>query len=268
MKVVSYFNGIPIIDDDTPTDFLFDDAKFGRGHDPDQYVPEMFESPDKMELIPESEYDARIAEQEREESSLEHLYLRAGWKNLDQQTDGFCWAYSTGHCAMLLRTRNNQPHVRLNPHAVASIIKNGRNEGGWCGLSGKFLRENGIPTEEFWRPGSRDLSQNTPAMRANAALHKVAEDWYDLAKPVHGQVLTERQADTSVLNNNPCAIDLMWWAHSVCYLRKVKIEDGSYGRLILNSWKDWGRRGLAILRGSKAIPDGAISLRMLTASTV
>ena len=220
-----------------------------------------------MPLIPESEYDAHIDEQEREQSSLEHVYLRAGWENLDQQTDGYCWAYSTSHCVMMLRSKANLPYVRLNPHAVGAIIKGGRNDGGWCGLSAKFLREVGVPSEEYWRPGSRDLRQDTPAMRANAALHKVTEDWYDLARPVHGQMLTERQVDTCLLHDIPCALDFNWWSHSVCGVRKVKIEDGSYGRLILNSWKGWGRRGLAVLRGSKSRPDGAVALRVTTAST-
>lgn len=267
MKRVEYWNSLPIIDDDTPTDFLFP-AEFGRGHDPSQYVPEMHAAPSEMELISESEYDARIEEQEREQSSLEHVYLRAGWENLDQMVDGYCWGYSTTHAMMLVRSRNNQPHVRLNPHSMCSIIKGGKNEGGWCGLSAKFLSDTGVCSEAFWKPGSRDLSQDTAAMRANMALHKVTENWYDLARNVWDQQLTQRQVDTCVLSNNPCAIDLMWWSHSVCYLRKVKVEDGSYGRLILNSWKGWGRQGLAILRGSKAIPDGAISLRAVTAATV
>lgn len=265
MKTVSYLNGTPIIDEDTPADFLFDN-NFGRGHDPDQYVPEMFASPTEMELIPVSEYDARIEEQEREQASLEHVYLRAGWENLDQNGQGYCWAYSTGHCVMLVRSKNNQPYVRLNPHGVAAVIKSGRDEGGWCGLSAKHLFEFGCPSEDFWPGHSISLSNNTNAMRENAALHKATEDWRDLARPVHGQVLTERQVDTCLLSNNPCATDYLWWGHSVATIRLVKIEGGSYGRVILNSWKGWGNRGLAILRGSKAKPDGAISIRTVTAS--
>ena len=265
MKKVSYLNGIPIIDDDTPADFLFHEH-FGRGHDPEQYNPEMLAAPSGMKLIETSEYDDRIAEQTKEESSLEHIYLRENFENLDQNGHGYCWAYSTVHCVMLLRAKMGQPLIRLNPHAIAAIIKGGRDEGGWCGLSTKFLREYGVPTEEFWPVHARNLKYDTPEMRANAALHKITEDWYDLARPVHGQVLTLRQVDTNLLLNNPCALDFNWWGHSVCGVRLVKVENGSYGRMILNSWKGWGRRGLAILQGSKAIPNGAVSLRNTVAS--
>lgn len=261
------WNSYPIIDEYSDPDF----TNLGmKGHDPSQYVPEMFDSPAAMPLIPTSEYDARIAEQDEQQSSLEHLYLRAGWENLDQNGDGFCWGYSVGHCQMMVREVQHQPRIRLNPHATCSIIKGGRDEGGWCGLSADFGRRIGYAVEGTgpgqWPLHSRNLRSDTPELRAEMAKHQIVEDWYDLARPVHGQVLTERQVDTCVLLNQPCAVDFNWWGHSVCYLRLVKIEAGSYGRLILNSWKGWGRRGLAVLRGSQARPDGAISVRVTTPS--
>ncbi len=53
--------------------------------------------PTEVPMIPRGEWDARIKEQEEREDSLEHVYLRAGWENLDQNGDGYCWAYSVGH---------------------------------------------------------------------------------------------------------------------------------------------------------------------------
>jgi len=47
----------------------------------------------------------------------------------------------------------------------------------------------------------------------------------------------------------------------VCQVRWVRIERGSWGPLILNSWKGWGRHGLAVLRGRQAVADGAIAIR-------
>ena len=114
-----------------------------------------------MELIPESEWDARFDEQEATQSSLEHIYLNGpnggpAFVNLDQNGDGYCWAYSTGHSIMIDRMKRNLPLVRLNPHATAAIIKNGRDEGGWGGLSAKWGRENGY-AEEGTGPGQWPL---------------------------------------------------------------------------------------------------------------
>jgi hypothetical protein len=58
------------------------------------------------------------------------------------------FAYATGDAMMFDRMKQNliadgAPPVIINPHATAAIIKRGRDEGGWCGLSMKWARENG-----------------------------------------------------------------------------------------------------------------------------
>lgn len=254
---------VPIIDDNTNADDLFS-PQFARGHDPSQYVREMFAAPHGMTLVPESEWDARYDEQEKSQSSLEHVYRRAGWENLDQNGHGYCWAYSTGAAVMLKRSAMGLPYVRLNPHSVAAIIKNGRDEGGWCGLSLKFGRDGGYAVEGNgpgqWPLHSRNTANLTPAVRENMLLHKVTDDWYDLGRPEYGQQLTRQQLATCLFQNNPCPTDFNWWGHSVCSVRFVRVERGSWGLMILNSWKGWGDRGLAVLRGSKAVPDGAVGV--------
>lgn len=258
-----------IIDDSTPNDVPFD-PQFARGAVPRDYSVdpvEMFAAPSEMPLIPRSEWDARIDEQETQQSSLKHLYRRAGWTNLDQGQNGYCWAHSVAHTVMLQRTAANQPFVPLSAYAVAAIIKGGRNEGGWCGLAAKFIRDVGIPSQQFWPQGDRRLSHDTAAMRENAAMHKVTEDWVDLTRPVYNQSLTFDQLASCLLLNIPCAVDFNWWGHSVAAVRLVRVEAGSYGIEILNSWLNWGDHGLAVLRGSKAIPNGAVATRVTTAST-
>lgn len=262
------WRGTPIIDDSTPVDVIFD-QNFARGAVPRDFdvdPPEMFESPDRMQLIPRSEWDARYDEQEEQESSIEHLYLRAGWENLDQESDGYCWVYSGGHCMMLKRTATNQPYVRLSPHMAGAIIKGGRNEGGWCGLGAKFYKEVGCASVATWAPGSRNLRQDTTEMRAEASKYRITSDWIDLARPVYDQNLTIDQVASQLFRNNPCAVDFNHWGHSVAGVRMVRVEPGSFGLMILNSWKGWGRRGLAILRGSKMLPDGAVCIRGVTQS--
>jgi hypothetical protein len=231
------------------------------------------EHPNEMDLYEESDWDALYDEQEEHKMSLEHIYLKGdvngspAFINLDQNGHGYCWAYSTGHCNMIMRLVNNQPYVRLNPHSVAAVIKNGADQGGWCGLSCKFLKEHGIASEAFWPEHSRDYRKYyNEACKANMALHKVTEDWVDLTREVYSQNLTKKQLATALFNNTPCAVDFNWWGHSVCGLRWVRLERNSWGLLILNSWKGWGRHGLSVLRGGKEIPNGAVGIRVVGAS--
>jgi hypothetical protein len=271
-----YRGNIPIIDDDGPkfADMLYPDG-FARGYVERDYATSpatMFSAlPSTIKIIPASEYDARYDEQEEQKSSLEHLYLRGGqpaFVNLDQNGHGDCWAFSTGHAIMLDRLKGNQPMVRMNPHGVAVMLN--QLNGGWCGLSAKFAREHGMPVDGNgageWPGHSRSKSHDTPTLRAQMAAHKVSEEFVDLTRDVYDQNMTVAQHRTCLMNNQPCPSDFNWWGHSVCAIRLVRIEAGDWGILILNSWLDWGRNGLGVLRGSKAIPDGSLSILVSGAS--
>jgi len=272
-----YKGNIPIIETDEPaTDISHPkDVKFGLV--PRDYAvdPEpMFAQPTEMELIPQSEWDARFDEQEATQSSLEHIYLSGpnggpAFTCLDQNGNGYCWSYSTAQSIMLDRLRRNLPMVRLNPHATAAIIKSGRDEGGWCGLSAKWGRENGYAIEGTdlgqWPLHSRNLKYDTPQLRQEMAKYKIEEEWTDLTKEVYNQNLTQAQVATCGFNNIPGPRDYNWWGHSVCGIRWVRLESNSWGQLILNSWKGWGRHGLGVLRGSKAVCNGGLAIRLTSA---
>lgn len=257
----------PIIDDSTSNDVIFP-AGMGRGLVPRDYSTspvEMFAPPSEMNLIPRSEWDARIEEQERLGSSLEHIRNRGNNGQpipiLNQDQSNYCWAHSTTNTVILNRAVSNQPYVPLSAYAVASLIMNGANKGGWCGLSAKFARENGIPSQKVWPQGQFQKPSDMSAVTASAIQHKVLEDWVDLTREVYDQNLTFDQVASCMLTNVPCAVDFNWWGHSVCAVRLVRVEAGSYGLKIFNSWANWGDNGMGILRGQKAIPNGAIATR-------
>lgn len=268
-------DGIPILDAASPEcrDLLFPNrhrpagSQVGFGYDPGQYVQDMFAAPSGMQTIPESEWDARYDEQEATQSSLEHLYLKE-WRGdcLDQNGQGYCWSYSVHSAVMLRRLALNFPFVRLNPHAIASLIKNGADEGGWCGLSLSRMREIGCaaegtgPTDWPLHGYGRQLNQrwNDAAFKAAALRFQVTDDWYDLGKPVYSQSLKDSQLATCLFNACPAALDFNEWAHSVGGVRWVRVERGLWCPLILNSWKGWGRRGLAVIRNWK--PAGAVAV--------
>lgn len=264
-----YKSVIPIIDADGPaTDVSHPpDAAFGMvPRDYSEYPPEMFAPASEMDVIPQSEWDARYDEQEATQSSLEHVYLRGGspaFVNLDQNGDGDCWAYSTGHAKMLADLRDYGQCARLNPHFIATYLK--RYNGGWCGASGKVIEEVGCLEEgngpDQWPLHSHDTRLLTPARLSAAALNKTSEQYRDLTRQVWDQTMTTLQLATCGFGNIPAPSDFNFWSHSVCQVRWVRIERGSWGPLILNSWKGWGRFGLGVLRGRQAIADGAIAVR-------
>lgn len=265
----------PIIDDDPRTNLLAFPPGVRRGYVPRDYAVdpvEMFAPPDEMPLIPRSEWSARIKELTELKARISDVRNTGDGgrpiAHLDQGPVGYCWGHSVAHCVTMARALNNQPYVPLSAYAVCAIIKGGRDQGGWCGLAAKFIRDVGIPAQKFWPQGSRSLSHDTPEMRANAALHKTAEDWVDLTVPVHGQNLTFDQVASCLLSGVPVAVDFNWQAHSVCALDLVEVEAGSFGLRILNSWSGWGDNGTGIYRGRRAVPDGAVALRVTGASPV
>ena len=242
----------------------------GRGLVPRDFAadpPEMFDPPSDMPLIPRNEWSARIKEMEATKSRISDILLAAGIPSMDQGSVGYCWAHSTTGCVQALRAINNQPHIPLSAFMVAAIIKRGRDEGGWCGLSAKFLREVGVCSQALWPQGNRSLSLDTPQARADAARHRVTEDWVDLTRQVYDQSLTFDQVMSCLLCRVPVAGDFNWWSHSVMLCDPVEVEPGSFGIRLRNSWGDgWSDRGFSVLHGAKAIPDGAVALRVTSAA--
>lgn len=229
------------------------------------YPEEMLAPPSEIPLIPRSDWQAIIQEQEEQQSSLEHIWRRRYGSNvsrayLDQNGQGFCWAYSVSHTVMMARCRDNQELKRLSAHAVACKVMNFQDRGGWCGLSAQFIRQNGCPTVDSWKEKSMSRQYDTDETWKEAAHYKISEDYVDLTRDVWGQNLTYDQVITCLLMNIPCALDFNWWRHSVCGVRAVWLDGQAVPR-IMNSWVGFGEDGFATLQGNRAIPNGAVGTR-------
>lgn len=271
-----------IIDDGNIDNDLLYPSDFSRGYEERDYAlypVEMFASPSDMPEMSLTEIADRIKDHEANQSSLRHIRRRAlngqPIPSLDQNGQGYCWAYSNTIGVMLTRARDNQPPVRLSAHGVACKVKNFVDQGGWCGLSAKFIRENGIPSVEAWPEKSMSRSNDNATTWANAALHKITEDYVDLsAGHIADQNLTKKQVLTQLVLNNPCATDFNWWGHSVCAMWATLLGNASqnltldmFGIGIINSWTDkWGDLGESVLQGSKSVPNGAVCTRVSTPS--
>lgn len=222
--------------------------------------------PFDVPLIPESEWQSRLDARIAAKAQLSDIRNISGpdgkpIPSRDQNGRGYCWAHSSTSAALIVRAINGEPYADLSAYMVACIIKGYADEGGWGAESLEFIASKGICTSQFWPQQSTSRSNDNPAMWANAGLHKFTE-WMDLAEDGPN---VKPQLVTALLLGMPVVVDYNWWSHSICALDLVSLNP--FQIRIWNSWGDsWSENGTGILEGSKAIPNGALAARVMTAS--
>jgi hypothetical protein len=223
-----------------------------------------------MPLIPRSEWSDRIKELVATKTQLSD-FCRTGNNGQpiparDQNGRGYCWIHSGCSALIAARARDGQPYADLSAYAGACLIKNYRDEGGWGAQGLDWIMTRGLPTAQFWPQKSVNRANDNPATWEDARKYRFTEGWIDSGAQ-YDRNLTFDQVATCLLCRVPVIMDFSWWGHSVCGLDLVEVESGSFGVRIWNSWGDsWSDRGMGILQGSKAIPDGATAPRTPTAS--
>jgi len=221
-----------------------------------------FAKPFDIPLIPEVEWAERLEERKRKKKQLVEVRNRGMFgkqmPSRDQNGRGYCWAHSSVSAMLLCRAMDNLPYVDLSAYAVACIIKNYRDQGGWCMQSLEWMVENGCPDSKFWPQQAVDRKLDTPEMRANAKLHRFTK-WVELEP---GNV---EQMVTLLLMGIPVVTDFNWWSHSVCTMQLESVKP--LRTRIWNSWGDkWSEDGTGELEERKATPDGAVAPWIVTAA--
>lgn len=251
--------------------------------------------PAKIEVASRDEIVRRAMEMERTKSRLSDLYLtgNAGGHvpSLDQNGQGFCWAYGTVGALTLTRIKLKLPYKRLSAHAVACKIKNFRDEGGWGAQALEFIVQNyGCPDVDHWPEKSMSRQYDNAETWANAKLYMPDVSFADLASPVYDRNLSFEQMCTMLVRRNPTSNDYDWWGHCVNACDVVvgaaqrHLTRGVSGKLldtkdfelvwgmndavtqglgirIRNSWTDqYGNLGFAVLTGSKAPANNAVAI--------
>ena len=206
-------------------------------------------------LIPRSEWSARIAEMEKNQSNLRHILERHRIASLNQRSTNYCWTFGVVTAITAIRAAANQPYVDLSPASVAAPIKNYRNYGGWGGEALEYIIENGICSTEYWPATAIERRYDNEDSRANRKHHLVTE-WYDIDC---GDDSCFDAVMTCVLLNLPVAVGYNWWSHEVCAIYPVDKGNGKYALGCRNSWgDDYGDHGFFELEGRRAIPSDAV----------
>jgi hypothetical protein len=251
---------------------------FGRGYVPRDYGRNPVGSyagvvPFNMSLIPRNEWASRIRDLVQSKSTYADLRSTGNngqsIKSLDQNGQGYCWAYSPAAAIVCCRLRDGQPYVRPSAHAVACKIKNFRDQGGWNPLAVEYAIKNGYPSILTWPEKSMNRNHDNAATWAEAANYKITDGWMDLTPPVYDRNLSFDQFFTCLLCRIPCPADYNWWGHSVCAVDPVEVDASlplsdirRWGVRIWNSWTDsWGQIGMGVLVGNRAVPNGATACK-------
>lgn len=222
-----------------------------------------FAKPFDLPLIPESEWESRLAAQVAAKAQLSNVRDTGMFgqriPSRDQDGKGYCWAHSGVSAHLIARAKMNESYADLSAYAVACMIKGFQDEGGWGSEGIEFQASKGCPTSEFWPQQSMSRDNDNPKTWENAKLHRFVE-WRDL-DPNN----MKAQLVTCLLMGFPVITDMDWWSHSICTIDVVSINP--FRTRIWNSWGDtWSDNGMGILEGDKAIPSSAWAAITLTAS--
>jgi hypothetical protein len=252
-----YRNEIIINDDDSTLKFAEPSEGVGRGLILDRRGSRDYEYedlasrfPDEL-LIPRSDWQGMIKEQEEQQSRVSDYINRAKLPHKDQGSTNYCWINAPVHCVEITRLIQNQKTVILSPASVGAKIKNYRNVGGWGreGLEG--IVQWGLVPVSNWPANAIDRQYDTAANRQLALNYRVIE-WYECIPRNLDQMVS------LLLRRKAGAAGLNWWRHEVTYCECVWL-DGQIAVRARNSWKGYGDFGFFILQGSKMLPDDYVT---------
>lgn len=256
MKSSTLYKGEPIIDDSWTDGDVADMCRpFSRGYDPDDR-PEGFayggvatRFSDSL-LIPESEWEGLIQEQEERKSRVSDTITRFKIPHKNQQSTNFCWANGPCHAAELLRVIQGYPYMSLSPASVAAPLTNFRNQGGWGLNAVKRAKEIGWVPSSLWPDNAIERRYFTSVNLSEASKYRFRE-WVE-CKP------QDKASQISMLlRQYPGSLGYLWWRHLVMGSEAVWL-DGEPAVRIRNSWPGWGANGFGILRGSRMLADDIV----------
>lgn len=206
-------------------------------------------------LLPETEWDARIDQLERDRSTLKDFCLDSGLTVLSQGQTNYCWVNAPTFCCMILRLQETGRPVRLSPASAGSVIKQFSNQGGWGSQALAYFIKAGLNEQADWPANAIDRKFYTEVNKEKAKKNIALE---------HYKLEGFQETASCILAGIPVAIGLNWWSHEITGVGIIK---GSHDLVIANSWgASWSDQGYGILKGSKKNPDDACAITSMVAA--
>ncbi len=201
--------------------------------------------------IRRSEWQGMIEERKQRGRRIIDWCRRKKYSPMNQQRTNYCWIFAPTHGVEIARMLANEPKIRLSPAWAGSIIKGGRNVGGWGREAIRFLAESG--TVPVSRVAATDQSRrnDTRTNRTIAKGYRVT-DWMELRPRNLSQMVT------TILSGYTVAVGYNWWGHEVL-ATDLDWIDNDVALIIRNSWGGWGDYGFGVLQGSRMLADDAVA---------
>lgn len=207
-------------------------------------------------MIPRSEWQGIIEEQQTRKTRVSDVVNLAGLPCKDQANTNFCWANAPTHLLEIALVRQNQLMTILSPASVACPVNGFKNQGGWGEDALRQLITAGAVPVEKWPANAISKSYYTEANK-QIALNYVVPGWYNLRPKTLDEHIS------CLLRGIPVAVGLDYWGHEVSDYEAVWVN-GAIGVRFRNSWgMNWpnqGAGGYSIRQGSKLIASDAVAI--------
>lgn len=219
------------------------------------------------EIYRENQWEDLIQFHEENNSSPDHHHIAAGCKILNQKRTNYCWIHGVVGAMQVAIAQSGEDPPHLAAAATGTLIKNGRNVGGWgaeavSGLEKTTGKGWGVPTVDVYPEGVIDLAlAKSQKVRENAVRFNEFEF---LKLPTErGVVPLEVVASVLLNEKDPMAFStgFPWWGH-LTFHSKFGRANAQWGCINPNSWGyNWGNKGKSFILFPKCCPAEGIAVR-------
>ncbi len=216
-----------------------------------------------MDLIPWDAIPDMLVDQERNKSSLYHVWKDSKIGVLNQGPLSYCWAFASVTALMFEREQEGLPYVPLSPSSIAAPILGYQDSGGYIETALDWMIKKGVASEAYVPQTTTRRDKFKVGWQNDALMHKVSM-WEDIGGSFQAQLTASLQEKPRPA---PCVYN--WWRHAIFSLRfrdvnpRLKPNDPNrFERDMLQSYgPNEGDGGVIVLKGSEQIANASYMIK-------